>query len=56
MASDTGTTHGEHRNGRRAMDDLVKRMVNEGVKPADAERRARETALRMDRNGNGRPS
>ncbi len=47
---------GEHPNGRRAMDDLVGRMVREGVKPADAERRARETALRMDRKNNGRPT
>ena len=43
---------GEHAQGRRAMDDLTKRLVSEGVKPSDAERRARETALREDRKRN----
>ena len=52
--SDTNTTHTEHVNGRRAMDDLQRRMVAEGMRPADAEKRAREAALREDRKRNAR--
>ena len=50
--AEPATTHGEHPNGRRAMDDLIRRKVEGGVKPADAERQARESALRNDRKGN----
>jgi hypothetical protein len=41
---------GEHPNGRRAMDDLKRRMVNEGIPPAVAEEKAREVARKNDRN------
>jgi hypothetical protein len=46
---------GEHPRARQAMDDLQRRMVSEGMSPAAAEKRARETARRMDRKNNGRP-
>lgn len=49
----TGTGDGEHPQGRSAMSDLTRRMVEMGVKPADAEKRARETARREDRKRNG---
>ena len=45
---------GEHPNGRRAVDDLTRRMVEAGVKPADAEKRAREVARDTDRKNSER--
>lgn len=39
---------GEHPNARRAMDDLTRRLVGEGMKPKEAADRAREVALRHD--------
>ena len=47
---------GEHPNGRRAMDDITRRLRNEGMPSKQAEEKARETARRMDRQNNGRPS
>ena len=49
--SDTkpATEGGEHPNGRRAMDDLTRRLRGDGMPSRDAERIARETALRNDR-------
>jgi hypothetical protein len=41
---------GEHPNARKAMDDLTRRLVEAGVKPADAEQKARDTARRVDRD------
>jgi hypothetical protein len=38
----------EHPNGRKAMEDLTRRLVEAGVKPADAEKKAREVARRAD--------
>ena len=46
---------GEHQNGRRAMDDLVRRMRGEGMPAREAEEKARDTARRMDRKNNGKP-
>lgn len=43
---------GEHPNGRKAMDDLTKRLRDMGVPPKQAEQKARETALREDRKRN----
>ncbi|MBU6364822.1 MAG: hypothetical protein KJT01_01295 [Gemmatimonadetes bacterium] len=40
---------GEHPNGRKAMDDLTRRLVESGVKPSAAEQKAREAARRVDR-------
>jgi hypothetical protein len=40
---------GEHPNARKAIDDLVRRQVAEGTPVKQAEQRARETALRHDR-------
>jgi len=40
---------GEHPNGRKAMDDLTRRLVESGVKPQTAEQKAREAARRVDR-------
>lgn len=39
---------GEHPNGRKAMDDLTRRLVEAGVRPADAEKKARDTARRTE--------
>lgn len=47
-----GMGDGEHPNGRKAMDDLVKRQVESGVSREAAVKRARETALRDDRKRN----
>lgn len=44
---------GEHPNGRKAMDDLTKRLREMGVPAKTAEQKARETALREDRKRNG---
>ena len=41
---------GEHQNGRKAMDDLTRRLVEAGVKPDAAEQKARDTARRVDRD------
>jgi hypothetical protein len=43
---------GEHPNGRKAIDDLTRRLVESGVKPSDAEKRAKEAARRNDRENN----
>ena len=40
---------GEHPNGRKAMDDLIRRQVEAGIPARKAEERARETARRNDR-------
>ena len=45
---------GEHPNGRKAIDDLTRRMVEAGAKPADAEKRAREVARDTDRKNSER--
>jgi hypothetical protein len=46
---------GEHREGRRAMEELQRDLRNQGVDPRKAERIARDTARRMDRKGYGAP-
>jgi hypothetical protein len=53
MAEST-INYGEHPGGRRAMEDLTRRLREMGVPAKDAEKRARETALREDRRRNGR--
>ncbi len=45
---------GEHPNGRKAMDALIKRQIDHGVDPAKATERARKTAQEMDRKNYGR--
>lgn len=40
---------GEHPNGRKAMDALIKAQREMGVPAQQAEKRAREVALRNDR-------
>ena len=45
---------GEHPNGRRAMESLIKRQVEHGVSPDAATKKAREIAQKMDRNNYGR--
>jgi len=40
---------GEHPEGRKAMADVQRRMVEAGVKPAEAAKKAREVALAADR-------
>lgn len=56
MASDpnvpnkvVGFGYGEQPNSRKAMDAVTKAMVEGGVKPADAERKARQLAVDWDR-------
>lgn len=43
---------GEHPQGRAAMDDLTRRMIDSGIKPEKAREKAREVALREDRKRN----
>lgn len=43
---------GEHPNGRKAMDDLQRRLVESGVNPKRAEDLARESARRVDKQRN----
>lgn len=50
MSTNPTQGSGEHPNGRRAMEDLKRRLVADGYKPADAEKKAREVARRVDRN------
>lgn len=45
---------GEHPNGRRAMDDVQRRLQSDGVPAKRAEQIARQTALREDRKRNGK--
>lgn len=40
----------EHQNGRKAMDQLIKGMIQSGVPVQKAKEKAREVALRHDRN------
>jgi hypothetical protein len=40
---------GEHPNGRKAMDDVIKRCVDHGMSLDEAKERARKSALRIDR-------
>ena len=47
-----GLGEGEHPNGRKAMDDLVRRQVESGADPKQAAERARQAALRNDRKRN----
>jgi hypothetical protein len=56
MGDGTNTTQGsgEHQNGRRAMEDLIRRQREMGIPAAKAEQTARESAKRMDRTNNGR--
>lgn len=44
-----GFGYGEQPNSRKAMDAVTKAMVEGGIKPADAERRARDLARDWDR-------
>lgn len=39
---------GEHPNGRKAMDDLTRRLVESGVPARKAEEKAREVARNHD--------
>ena len=50
------SSEGEHQNGRRAMEDLQRRLRDSGMPSRKAEETARETARRMDQKNNGRPS
>jgi hypothetical protein len=43
------TSGGEHANARRAMEDLVRRAVNEGIPAKRAEEMARKAARDYDR-------
>ncbi len=43
---------GEHPNGREAMARLTKSLIKSGVKPAAAQKKAREAAIRHDRKNN----
>jgi hypothetical protein len=45
---------GEHQNGRAAIERMADHLVKHGVPPKVAEEKARETALRMDKKGNGK--
>lgn len=40
---------GEKPGGRKAVDDLIRRQRESGVPPREAERRAREAAIRTER-------
>jgi hypothetical protein len=40
---------GENPNARKAMDALIKAQREQGVSPREAEKRARDAALRHDR-------
>lgn len=44
-----GFGYGEQPGSRKAMDEITKTMVENGVKPADAERKARDMARDWDR-------
>ena len=50
MSENATTGSGEHPNGRRAMEDLKRRLRAEGVSSAEAERKAREVARRVDKS------
>ena len=39
---------GEHPNGRKAMDDLIRRQVEAGIPARKAQEQARQTAIRHD--------
>lgn len=45
---------GEHPTGRQAMDRLTGQLVKQGVKPAEAEKIARNTARKADHDNYGR--
>lgn len=40
---------GEKPGGRQAVEDLIRRQRESGVTPREAERRARESAIRSER-------
>ena len=44
-----GFGYGEQPGSRRAMGEVTKAMIEGGVKPADAERKARQLAVDWDR-------
>lgn len=44
-----GFGYGEQPNSRKAMDSVTEAMVKSGIKPADAERKARDLARDWDR-------
>jgi hypothetical protein len=47
---------GESTAGRRAVDEMTRRLVNEGVRPDRATDMARESAIRIDiREQGGKP-
>ena len=50
--SDYSPGAGEHPNGRRAMEDLTRRLRGEGLPSDKVEKIARDTALREDRKRN----
>jgi len=41
---------GERQDDRAAMDRVAKRLIDSGIKPADAVKEARESMTRTDRN------
>jgi len=47
--ADTTQGSGEHPNGRKAMDTMVRDLRQSGVSSRQAEKIARDTALRHDR-------
>lgn len=47
-----GTGSGEQPGSRQAMDAVVRDLVRGGVKPSDAERKARDLAKDWDRKNN----
>lgn len=54
MAENTTQGSGEHPNGRKAIDTMVRDLRNSGVPSGKAEKMARETALRHDRGQGAR--
>lgn len=48
MSAENHTEGGEHPNGRRAMEDMQRRLREGGVSSREAEQRAREIARRHD--------